>query len=72
MKLALACANDPTADVEFYLVKQGDTIQLLGRKPNGFGTFSILGISKDGVLSRYAFVGSLGLQIDEYQKIKDV
>lgn len=67
MKLALACANDPTADVEFWLAEEGGVIKLKARKPGvpkGYG-FYILGIYPDGTLQRYSSIGSTGLSVNK-------
>lgn len=70
MKLALACANDPTADVEFYLEQQGSTIQVRGRKPNTNNPYYVVGFMPDGTLETYNYVSPLGFQVNEKGCIK--
>lgn len=73
MKLALACANDPTADVEVCLRTGYDgCIDLVARKPGtgDTGYWYLITLTKDGkVIHQTAVPPNLGFQLNNEGQI---
>lgn len=72
MKLALACANDSTADVNLFLQKSYKEVSLMvrGKDTDPDDYWYLLSITKDGkIILHGSLPKSIGLPLDEKGRV---